>query len=245
VVNNGDGDEEIQFLENPSILLEAGIYEVDRIYGSMISSTGDITSLSSMPIPSNNYYTTIVKPFNYEGWDNLRSIVLNGMISSDNVYALTFDNLTYKIYTGSTWRSIVSNQNSIHGLTDGQWAYINSTTDVWTLSNAPLTNTLSLAFESGVNNRMSQTTLESLVQADYTSGGFGGGNVVLSIASGMFNTSPYSSNSISSITIELSSSTYYIDAKDDIIIRKISDTIYGLSRIGADTSSDFIVYYLE
>lgn len=53
---------------------------------------------------------------------------------ANSFYAVSFDGRNeFKVWTGSAWRTVASNQNSTTGLTEGKWGFVNAGTG-WTLA---------------------------------------------------------------------------------------------------------------
>ncbi len=82
-------------------------------------------------------------------------------------YALSLDGHTYKAWTGSTWRDIVSDVSAVHSGTDGVW-YYRSNADIWTPAYADNAQAaISQAVVMGVNNQMSSATLAGIADVDW------------------------------------------------------------------------------
>lgn len=133
----------------------------------------NINNLSTLPKPVWQYYTIITEDqqFKTYQWARINSASLTEDLNGANLwYSVSFDNRkNFKIWTGTQWRTIVSNQNSITGLEEGKWA-LRDNWDNWILSDINGTNTINSAISQSVeflNNRMSGTGLTLLNSVDW------------------------------------------------------------------------------
>ena len=125
-----------------------------------------------------SFYTTITtstSQISTTGWTALSSITPTETLSSQTAYyALSFDGRhTFKSNTGTTvWRSIASDQNSVHGGTNGTWYYQNAS-NAWV---ACSTNAQEACISQALGvpaNQMNGATLSALDQSKIQgTGGF-------------------------------------------------------------------------
>jgi hypothetical protein len=82
-------------------------------------------------------------------------------------YSLCFDDHTYRVWSGSAWRDIVSDAAAVHGGTDGVWCYRDNV-DGWAAAYADnVPAAVSQAVGSGINNQMTSATMAGIADVDW------------------------------------------------------------------------------
>jgi hypothetical protein len=90
-----------------------------------------------------------------------------GGTSDHAYYSFCFDGRTYRVWSGSAWRDIVSDAAAVHGGTDGVW-YYRDNADSWSAAYADnATAAISQAVGGGANNQMTGATMAGIADADW------------------------------------------------------------------------------
>lgn len=234
--------------DNAVVRVDSELAIVSHIDGT--DAEGDISTLVKINNPCASIFdnvtsTTITNAnsqINTSEWSAIDSAVASDSSGNGSIwYSVSFDNRNeFKIWTGSAWRIIASNNNSTHGLTNGKWAFRDNG-DGWVLAETSGTDTANSAISQAMaqsNNRMTGASLEAISGANWSaSGGFDPSQSTLDLATTLYGNNGSSHPSVNSVDFlaVLASSTEVVVVDNIADYSALADTDITLN-IGIGTA---------